>query len=90
MFEQLLTPVAGSLGLSFAAAALPIATVLVLMGVVRRPAWEASLAGLAVGAVLAVTVWRLPPGLALDSIAAGAVFALWPIMWIVFLSLIHI
>ena len=84
MFAQLLTPVAGSLGPSFAAAALPIATVLVLMGVVRRPAWEASLAGLAVGAVLAVTVWRLPPGLALDSIAAGAVFALWPIMWIVF------
>src|SRR5471030_2153633 len=84
MFEQLLTPVAGSLGLSFAAAALPIATVLVLMGVVRRPAWEASLAGLAVAAVLAVAVWRLPPALALDSIAAGAVFALWPIMWIVF------
>ncbi|MEI9965471.1 MAG: L-lactate permease [Caulobacteraceae bacterium] len=65
-------------------AALPIATVLVLMGVLRRPAWEASLAGLAVGAVLAIAVWRLPPALAIDSIAAGAVFALWPIMWIVF------
>jgi len=84
MFAQLLTPVAGGLGFSFIVAALPIATVLVLMGVMRRPAWEASLAGLAVGLVLAIAVWRLPPILALDSVAAGATFALWPIMWIVF------
>ena len=84
MFDQLLTPVAGSLALSFVVAALPIATVLALMGVLRRPAWESSLAGLAVGAVLAIAVWRLPAALAFDSIAAGATFALWPIMWIVF------
>ncbi len=88
MFHQLLTPVGGSLLLSFVVAALPIVTVLVLLGVLRRPAWQASLGGLAAGLVIAVLVWNLPVGLALDSVAAGAVFALWPVMWIVFNALL--
>lgn len=83
MFHQLITPVAGSLGLSFAAATIPIAVVLVLLGVLRRPAWQASIAGVIVALLLAVTVWQMPVGLALDSIAAGATFAAWPVMWIV-------
>ena len=84
MFQQLLTPVADSLGLSFIAASLPILTVLVLLGLLRRPAWQASLAGLVVGFVIAVGLWRLPVGLALDATLNGVVFALWPVMWIVF------
>jgi lactate permease len=83
MFHQLLTPVGGSLALSFAVAALPIVVVLVLLGVVRLPAWQASLAGLLVALAVAVGVWGFPLALALDSAAAGAVFALWPVMWIV-------
>jgi lactate permease len=83
MFHQLVTPVANSLGLSFLVAALPIATVLVLLGVFRRPAWQASFAGLVVGFVIAVIAWHFPVPLALDAIFAGAVFALWPVMWIV-------
>ena len=51
MFAQLLTPVGGSLGLSFLVAVLPIVAVLVLLGVLRRPAWQAALAGLVVGLV---------------------------------------
>jgi lactate permease len=69
-------------------AALPIATVLVTLGVLRRPAWQASLAGLAVGLSIAIGIWKFPVNLALDSIAAGAVFALWPVMWIVFAALL--
>lgn len=88
MFHQLLTPVGGSLLLSFVVAALPIATVLVMLGVLRRPAWQASLGGLVMGLLIAVLVWDLPAGLALDSVAAGAVFALWPVMWIVFNALL--
>ena len=88
MFHQLLTPVGGSLLLSFVVAALPIVTVLVMLGVLRRPAWQASLGGLVVGLLIAVLVWDLPAGLALDSVAAGAVFALWPVMWIVFNALL--
>ena len=83
MFRQLLTPVGDSLALSFIVAALPIVAILVLLGVLRRPAWQAALAGLLVGFVIAVTVWQLPVGLALDSVANGAAFALWPVMWIV-------
>jgi lactate permease len=88
MFNQLLTPVGDSLVLSFMVAALPIATVLVALGVLRRPAWQSSLAGLAVGSVIAVAVWKFPAGIALDSIAAGSVFALYPVMWIVFNALL--
>ena len=49
----------------------------------RRPAWQAALAGLIVGLIIAVAVWQMPVGLALNSVFNGAVFALWPVMWIV-------
>jgi len=83
MFQQLLTPVGGSLVLSFLVAVLPILAVLVLLGVMRRPAWQAALAGLIVALIIAVGVWSMPVGLALDAVVNGAVFALWPVMWIV-------
>ena len=88
MFHQILAPVAGSLPLSVLFAALPIATVLVTMGILRRPAWQASLAGLLVGLAIATLIFRLPAFLALDSVAAGAMFALWPVMWVVFSGLL--
>jgi lactate permease len=88
MFHQILTPVSGSLGLSFIVAALPILVVLALLGWARRPAWQASLAGLVVGLIAAIAVWQFPVGLALDSVAAGAVFAVWPVMWIVFSAIL--
>src|SRR5271165_7197159 len=83
MFQQLLTPVGDSLGLSFLVAVLPIVAVLVLLGVLRRPAWQAALAALVTGLIVAVAIWQMPVGLALNSVAAGAVLALWPVMWIV-------
>src|SRR5271166_3364958 len=88
MFPQLLTPIGGSLGLSFGVATLPIIAVLVMLGVLRRPAWQASLAGLIVGLIIAVGVWQFPIGLAFNAVAAGATFALWPVMWIVFNALL--
>ncbi len=88
MFHQSLTPIGGSLLLSFLVASLPIVTVLVMLGILRRPAWQASLGGLVVGLVMAVLPWGMPVGLALDSVAAGIVFALWPVMWIAFNAVI--
>jgi lactate permease len=88
MFHQILTPVAGNLLLSLIVAALPIVTVLVALGIMRRPAWQASLAGLIVGLVIAMLFWQFPAGLAFNSVAAGAVFALWPVMWLVFNALL--
>jgi lactate permease len=83
MFHQLLTPVGNSLALSCLIAILPALTVLLLLGVLRRAAWQAALAGLIVGLIVAVLAWQMPVGLAFDSIFNGAVFALWPVMWIV-------
>ena len=88
MFHQLLTPVGDSLALSFLVAILPIATVLVLLGILKRPAWQAALAGLAVGLVIAVSVWSMPVNVAVASALNGAVFALWPVMWIVINALL--
>jgi lactate permease len=87
MFHQLLTPVGDSLGLSFLVAILPIATVLILLGIVRRPAWQAALAGLVVGLIIAIAVWGLPASIAFAAASNGAVFALWPVMWIVITAL---
>ena len=83
MFHQVLTPVVASLPASFVVAMLPILTVLLMLGLLRRPAWQASLVGLLVALLLATLVWQMPVGLALDSALAGAVFGLWPVMWIV-------
>ncbi len=88
MFHQLLTPVSGSLVLSFMVAAVPIAVVLLMLGILKRPAWQSSLAGLAAALVIAIWIWQFPLGLAVSSVADGVVFALWPIMWIVFAALI--
>jgi lactate permease len=88
MFHQLLTPVGDSLALSFLVAILPIATVLVLLGILKRPAWQAALAGLVVGLLIAATVWGMPARMAFASALNGAVFALWPVMWIVINALL--
>ena len=88
MFQQLLTPVGNSLPLSFLVASIPIVVVLVMLGVLSRPAYQAALAGLVTGLIVAVAVWQMPTSLALNATAAGVVFALWPIMWIVFAALI--
>jgi lactate permease len=88
MFHQILTPVGGNLLLSTLTAAIPVLVVLVMLGVLRRPAWQASAAGLSAGLLLAIFVWQFPAGMAFNAAAAGAVFALWPVMWIVFSALL--
>ncbi|MEZ0603686.1 L-lactate permease [Paraburkholderia sp. IW21] len=88
LFAQPLTPVAHSLLLSFLVAVLPIAIALVMLGIFRRPAWQASLAGLIAGLAIAVGVWGMPATLALNSVAAGMALALIPVMWIVFNALL--
>jgi lactate permease len=83
MFHQLLTPVGNSLGLSCLVASVPVLAVLLLLGVMRRPAWQAALVGLILALIVAIFPWQMPVGLAVQSVLNGATFALWPIMWIV-------
>ena len=83
IFHQVLQPVGNSLFLSFVVGFIPIAVVLVLLGIVRRPAWQAAAAGLIVGLIIAITLWQMPVNMAVSATLAGFAFALFPIMWIV-------
>ena len=83
MYHQVYDPVGSSLGLSSIFAALPILTLFVLLGGVRMKAHWAGLIALAVAFVVAVVVYPMPVGQALDAGAEGAAFGLFPIMWIV-------
>jgi lactate permease len=83
MFHQILAPVAGNLFLSFLVGLIPIAVVLVMLGILRRPAWQSALTGLIIGLIIAIGVWQMPVGLAASSTLNGMLFALFPVMWIV-------
>jgi len=73
-----------NLGLSALIAAVPVFTLLLLLGVFRKPAWIAAVTGLAVTFVLAIGGYHMPAKLAFSSATNGAVFGLFPISWIVF------
>jgi L-lactate transport len=68
---------------SAAVAAIPIVTLLLLLGVMRRPAWFASLFALLVTIVLAAAGYKMPARLIFSSATYGAAFGLFPISWIV-------
>ena len=75
------------LGLSAAIASLPILTLLFLLGILRKPAWLASLWALAVAFAVALFAYKLPPALTFSAAAYGGAFGLFPISWIVFWSI---
>ena len=83
MYVQELEPVAGSLGLSALVAALPLLIVLVLLGGVRMKSHRAGLTGLLAAVLVARLAYGMPLGQTLSSAAQGAVFGLFPILWIV-------
>ena len=83
MYVQQLEPVADSLGLSALIATLPLLTVLVLLGVVRMKAHRAGLIGLGVAALVAWGAYGMPLGQTASGAAQGALFGLFPILWIV-------
>lgn len=76
-----------SLPLSALAAAVPLVVLLVLMGGLRKSGAFSAAWGLATATLLAMSIWHFPPRLACLTLAFGFVYALWPIMWIVFSSL---
>jgi lactate permease len=88
MWQQNYLPVSGSLALSALVAAIPIFMLLVLLGVVRKPAWMASLAGLATAALVANLVYGMPLDRLFASITFGAAFGLFPIGWVVFSAIL--
>ena len=88
MWQQVYTPVAGSLALSALVAAIPIFVLLFLLGVKRKPAWISSLVGLAAAVLIAWLIYGMPAGIVVPSVLMGASFGLWPIGWVVFTAVL--
>ena len=88
MWQQNYQPLMDSLGWSAAAAALPILVPLLLIGILRRSALIAGLAGLAAALTIAIGVYGMPVELAARSATMGAAFGLLPIGWIVYWAVV--
>jgi lactate permease len=83
MYRQILDPVGDSLALSAIFAVLPLATLFVLLGVLKIKAWIAAVSSLGVAIVVAILVYSMPVGQTLLSATEGASFGFFPILWIV-------
>ena len=88
MWQQNYSPVGGSLALSALVACLPIAVLLYLLGVKRKPAWVAAVSGLSSAIVVALLGYQMPVGQLFGAVTYGAAFGLFPIGWIVFWAII--
>lgn len=87
MWRHNYAPVAGSLGLSACAAAIPIVVLFLMLGVVRKPAWISALSALGAALVVSLAIYGMPVQLAVMSTLYGAAYGLFPIAWIVFSSI---
>jgi lactate permease len=87
MWQHNYEPIGGSLGLSTAAAAIPILVLFVMLGVMRKPAWMAALTALASALLVALFGYGMPASMAITSTLYGAAFGIFPIAWIVFSSI---
>jgi lactate permease len=70
------------IGISALLAALPIFTLLFLLGILRKPAWLAGLYGLGVTFLLSTFAYHMPIGTAVSAATYGIGFGLFPISWI--------
>jgi len=84
MWDQVYTPVGGSLAASAVVASLPILVMLLSLGVLRISAWKSAVLGLATVIIVAGTVYGMPLRLLTSATVYGAAFGLFPIAWIVF------
>ena len=76
------------LGVSALIASLPILLLLFLLGIKRRPAWQAGLAGLAATLILSSAGYGMSLRHTLSSAAMGAAFGIFPITWIVYWAIV--
>ena len=78
----------GPLWLSALAALLPLITIFITLGWLRWKAHWAGLTAVGVAILVAVLGWQMQPILAVLAATQGAVFGLFPIMWIVFTAIL--
>ena len=88
MWQQTYTPIMQSVAMSSLVAALPIFTLLFLLGGLRKPAWIAAMSGLAAAIAVSIVAYGMPVNLMFSSIGYGAAFGLFPISWVVFWAVV--
>jgi lactate permease len=87
VYTQDFNPVSDSLGLTAIFAALPVLTLFVLLGGLKMKAQWAALISLGVAMLVAMIVYSMPVDQTALSASEGAVFGLFPIMWIVVMAI---
>jgi lactate permease len=87
MWQHNYEPIGGSLGASAVVAAIPILVLFVMLGVLRRPAWQSAGAALLSALAVALFGYGMPAQMAIISTIYGAAYGLFPIAWIVFASI---
>jgi len=88
MWPHNYTPLSGSLALSALVAAVPIFTLVVLLGILRKPAWIAALCGLGAGILMSLGLYGMPAGIVFGAVTYGAAQGLFPIGWVVFTAVL--
>jgi lactate permease len=83
VYTQQFDPVSDSLGLSSIFAVLPVLALFILLGGLKMAAQWAALIALGVAMLVAMIVYGMPVDQTALSASQGAVFGLFPIMWIV-------
>jgi lactate permease len=83
VYTQQFDPVSDSLGLSSIFAVLPVLALFLLLGGLKMAAHWAALIALGVAMLVAMVVYGMPVDQTALSASEGAVFGLFPIMWIV-------
>ena len=88
MWQHNYTPVANNLALSSLVAAIPILVLIVMIGVLRKPAWISALTGLGAAVLVSLFGYGMPASLTFSSILYGAAQGLFPIGWVVFSAIL--
>jgi lactate permease len=83
MFTQLIDPL-DNLTLTCLVALIPVVSLLVMLAVLRWPAWLATLLGSVITFVLAVWVWSMPVDEGSHAYVYGAATGVWAVDWITF------
>src|SRR5262245_25947309 len=85
-FHQNYDPL-GSWPLSTLVSALPVVTLFFVLVGLKKRVWVSALAGLVVGVVLALGVFRMPPVMVAGAVGHGVAFGLLLIGWIIIASI---
>ena len=83
MFQALLDPVAGNLGLSALVACIPLLTFFIMLLGVKAKAHVSAVVALVVALLVAIIAFQMPAGLAIVSATQGAAFGAFPIVFII-------